>query len=435
MKHTRGEGALFFALFVAFIACADPAGRSVGPTASKDVLTEPTPAAASAERVALTRIARLVAVAMDNEPARQHLKRDMRAAPFHEHKLQLTSYLRSKDGRALLEGMAARTRGGESDVFGALAAIRPLEFYMPVVRHRESWTGKGDILVVSQLEESTPIVAFDERGREVQLDRKVAPEQPTLSILPVETRFDEPMAAAASRNVRDLGGSSIGTLERLVPNGSSLIACGDTCGGGGASPPPAIPPGLYLEFSRILDVKEPWFRGDPEIEVHIHGPTSLSAPTYGDDLSCSGEHAYDFRKVFDQNGEFWEGRVLLFSPDETVAYADKFKQGFHVLFWEDDNEPCKLKFDSNALVDLLKSTANAFSTVAIKVFPRASPLVMAGVFVGTLFSNSGAWLLTNDDFLGAAVDQASAGYSYPGNTHVIMDGTTLNGRATIVYRQ
>jgi hypothetical protein len=56
------------------------------------------------------------------------------------------------------------------------------------------------------------------------------------------------------------------------------------------------------------------------------------------------------------------------------------------------------------------------------------------VFFGTLFSNAGSWLLTNDDFLGVAVDQTSAGYNYPGNTHVLMDGTTLNGRATIVYR-
>ena len=37
-------------------------------------------------------------------------------------------------------------------------------------------------------------------------------------------------------------------------------------------------------------------------------------------------------------------------------------------------------------------------------------------------------------FVGAAVPQESAGYSYPGNTHVIMEGATLNGRATIVYR-
>jgi hypothetical protein len=436
MRHTHGDrGVLFFAMFAAFTACADPIGRSVGPTGSKDVLTEPTPAAASEERVALSKIARLVAVAMDNEPARQRLKRDMRAAPFHEHKLQLTDYLRSKDGRALLQGMAARTRGGESDVFAALAAIRPLEFYMPVVRHRESWTGKGDILVVSQLDEWAPIVAFDERGREVSLDRKVAPEQPTLSIVPVETRFDQPLAAAASRNVRDLGGNSIGTLERMVPKGPSLIACGETCGGGGGSASPPIPPGLYLEYSRILDFKEPWFRGEPELEVHIQGPNSPSAPTNGEDLSCSGEHAYDYRKVFNQDGAFWEGRVLLFSAEETAAFATKFNQGFHVLFWEDDNQPCILKLDSNSLIAVLQSTASAFSTVAIKVLPKASPLVMAAVFIGTFFSNAGSYLLTNDDFLGAAVDQASAGYAYPGNTHVIMDGTTLNGRATIVYRQ
>jgi hypothetical protein len=243
------------------------------------------------------------------------------------------------------------------------------------------------------------------------------------------------MTAAASRNARDQGGNAIGTLEPMVPKVSSLVLCGETCDGGGGGAPPPIPPGLYLEYSRILDAKEPWFRGDPEIEVHIQGPTTQAAPTYGEDLSCSGEHAYDFRKVFNQDGAFWEGRVMLFSADETVAFTNKFNQGFHVLFWEDDNVPCVLKLDSTALVDLLKSTANAFSTVAIKVIPGASVPVMVGVFLGTFFSNPGAWLLTNDDFLGAAVDQASAGYYYPGNTHVIMDGTTLNGRATIVYRQ
>jgi hypothetical protein len=58
--------------------------------------------------------------------------------------------------------------------------------------------------------------------------------------------------------------------------------------------------------------------------------------------------------------------------------------------------------------------------------------VIAAVFLGTLFENPAPWLLTNDDFLGAAVDQYSAGNKYPENTHVIMDGITLNGRANIV---
>jgi hypothetical protein len=387
------------------------------------------------ERVALTKIARLVAVAMDDEPARQRLKRDMRSAPFREHKLELAPYLRSKDGRGLLERMAAQTRGGEKEVFGTVAAIRPLEFYMPVEKHRESWTGQANVLVVSQLDESEPIVAFDQKGREIALDRKVAPAQPTLSIVPIETRFDQPMIPAASRNVRDQNGAAIGTLEPMALKGSSLISCGETCGGGGGGGSPPIPPGLYLEYSRILDMKEPWFRGDPEIEVHVQGPNILSAPTYADDLSCSGEHPYDSRKFFDQNTGFWEGqRVLLFSEEETVAFTNSYNQGFHILFWEDDNQQCMLKLDSNGLVDLLKSTANAFGTVAIKVIPGASWAIVATAFVGTLFSNLGAWLLTNVDFLGGAVAQASAGYAYPGNTHVIMDGTTLNGRATIVYR-
>jgi len=434
MKQTHGEGVLFLALFAALVSCADPASRTVGPNSKKDIAADPSSGAVGEERAALTRIARLVAQAMDNEPARQHLKRDMRAAPFKEHKLELASYLRSKDGRALLDAMVAKSGGGEADVFGHLAAIRPLEFYMPVAKHRESWTGKGDVLVVSQLDESEPIVAFDEKGQGVSLDKKVPPEQPTLSIVPVETRFDQPMTPAASRNVRDQGGNAIGTLEPLAIKGSNLYSCGDTCGGGGGGiPQPDLAPGLYLEFSRILDMKEPWTRGEPEIEVHIQGPETPVAPTYVGDQSCSGEHVYDSRKYFDQNTGFWDGHVMLFSEEETLAFLNKFNQGFHILFWEDDNQPCVLKLDTNALSELLKSTAGSAGTVALKVIPGVSWVIVATAFVGNLFANAGAWLLTNDDFIGAAVDLQSAGYNYPGNTHVIMNGTTLNGRATIIY--
>ena len=433
MKHTHGEGVLFVALLAALAACADPASRTVGLSVPNNARSEPTPSSGNEERAALSKIARLVAVAMDNEPARQHLKRDLRAAPFHEHKLELAPYLRSRDSKALLDRMVRLSGGDESELFRTLSAIRRLELYMPVTKHRESWTGNEDVLVVSQLDERDPIVAFDGSGSVITLDRNVAPTQPTLSIVPVETRFDQPPPFLGSKNVRDKDGAAIGTLEPIRFNSSNVMYCGD-CSSDITSGGSSVPPGLYLEFSRILDMKEPWFRGDPEIEVHIQGPTSVAIPTYGEDISCSGEHAYDPRKVFDQNGGFWQGRVMLFSGDETVAFTNKFNQGFHILFWEDDNVPCTLKLDTNVLAELLKSTATAFSTVAIKVLPGASLPVMAGVFLGTFFANAGAWLLTNDDFLGAAVDQASAGYYYPGNTHVIMNGTTFNGRATIVYR-
>jgi hypothetical protein len=433
MKHTNGEGVLFLALFTALAACADPVSRTVGVDVTSNVKSQPASLALSGERADLSKVARLVARALDNEPARQHLKGDMRKAPYREHKLELGPYLRSKDGKALLDRMVALNGGTDADLFRTLSAVRRLEFYMPVAGHREKWTGSADVLVVSQLDESEPIVTFDESGKEVALDRNVAPSQPTLAIIPVETRFDQPMPAASSRNARDAGGAAIGTLEAVKPRTSSLVACDYSCDGGGGVTSPTVAPGLYLEFSRILDFKEPWFRGDPELEVHIQGPTDLGAPRYGADLSCSGEHAYDFPKVFDQNNAFWEGRVLLFSGSQVTAYASKFTEGFHVMFWEDDNEPCILKLDSNALVDLVRSTAAALGTAAVKA-GSSIPLAI-GTFVATMFANPGGWLLTNDDFLGVAVDQASAGYNYPDNTHVIMDGTTLNGRATIVYRR
>jgi hypothetical protein len=435
MKHTHGEGVLFVALLMAFAACADPTSRTVGVSASKNILSPSGSPAPGEERAALTTIARLVAVSLDNEPARQHLKRDMRAAPFREHKLELGPYLRSKDGKALLSRMVAVNGGTESDLFTTLSTIRRLEFYMPVPGHREKWTGNADVIVASELNEGEPIVAFDNAGSEVSVDATVAPAQATLSIVPVETRFDQPMSQIASKNARDENGAAIGTLEPATPKSANLISCDPDCGGGGSVQSPPIPPGLYLEFSRILDMKEPWIRGDPEIEVHIQGPTTTAAPTYGEDLSCSGEHAYDYRKVFDQNGAFWEGRVLLYSPEEVTAYAAKFNAGFHVLFWEDDNQPCVLKLDTNVLLELLKATATAASTAAIKVTAGASVPVKIGLFLGTFFANAGSAFLTNDDYLGAAVDQVSAGYNYPGNTHVLMDGKTFNGRATIVYRQ
>src|SRR3954465_14866530 len=151
MKQRHGEGVLVFAWLASLAACTDPVSRTVAAPSPKDIVSE-SALPVTAERAASDRITRLVAMAMDNEPARQHLKRDMRAAPFREHKLELTSYLSSKDGRALLSRMTALNGGDEAAIFSALAAVRPLEFYMPVAKHRESWKGKEDVLVVSQLE-------------------------------------------------------------------------------------------------------------------------------------------------------------------------------------------------------------------------------------------------------------------------------------------
>lgn len=187
-----------------------------------------------------------------------------------------------------------------------------------------------------------------------------------------------------------------------------------------------------MEFSRIVDAKEPWFRGDPEIEVHIQGPTDQSNLKYGADLSCSGEHPVDARKYFDQDNAFWNGQVMLFSADEVAAYNSKFSEGFDVLVWEDDDTSCSIKTDSNSLVEMIQQTAKA-TTAATAVKVLAGPLwLRAATFVATMFSST-SWLLTSDDFLGVEVDQSQTGTYFTDATHVLMLGNTINGRARLVW--
>lgn len=425
----RGNPAWLWWFFMA-AACSEPAApnRSPGEAPADQRVTD-AGRSVDAERIALAAIGKVVAMSLGEKSARYQVKNALRAAPFKEHKLELGRFLRSENGRRLIAASAGGT--SPDGVLTLLQQVRPLEFYMPVRRHRENWVGDDEVLVAVQLEEDDPIRAFNARGEEIRLDPDTPPEQAVLSIVPVETSFDRPMPAN-SRNVGDRSGQSIGTLMPATLGASNYVAV-EGEGGGGSGGGTSIPPGLYLEFSRILDVHEPFTKGEPEIEVHIHGPTDQGQPKVGNDLSCSGAEAYDSRKAFDQNGGFWEGKVMLFSADEITRYNSQFNDGFHVLFWEDDDTSCLLKLDNEALLELLKSAAAAFSTVAVKGLPFPGAAAV-GVFLATLFSNPGEWLKTNDDFVGAAVQQEYAGYSYSGNSHVIMKGTSLNGRATIRTR-
>lgn len=362
MRFRKEVLSLFTIGVFGILGCAEPTGvTNAAVRHDLQVLNEGT-----AERQALTFVTRAVALALRDANLRNDIKNSMRGAPFKEHKLELGRYLTPTS----LNSVAAASGQTATQLATALQLVRPLEFYMPVATHRSKWTGGNDLLVVSQLDDRSQMVAFNLNGDLVSVSRDAPPSTPTLSIVPMETHFDKPLNMSEWTNEDDLDGKAIGTLIRRSELKPRMIVeeeeCGSGCGGGGSSQTP----GYYMTFSRIVDRGEPWTKGDPEIEIHFHGPTDAGNSQYGADLSCSGEHALP-EKTFDQNNAFWNGSVLLFTQSEEDAFAAQFPDGHHVIAWEDDDTACLIKTDQESLSQVLINAAAAAGGAALKRVEQA----------------------------------------------------------------
>jgi hypothetical protein len=266
----------------------------------------------------------------------------------------------------------------------------------------------------------------------------VPPSVPTLAIVPQETQFDKPLDAKKSFNVDDRNGSAIGTLascreiagpctraraiQAMKPSG--MVACNEDCGGGGGGG--GYAPGFYMTFSRIVDTHEPWWKGSPEVEVHVHAPVSAINSQYGADLSCSGEHALAER-YFDQDGGFWSGSVLIV-PQTLDNQVSQFSDGYHIIFWEDDSTPCQLKFNVDVVWNSIFATLAAAGTAALKSSKGGSLPLIAAAFLASAFQNKD-WLLGNDDIIGVLVPATS--YWDDGSNYTLMSGSSVNGRVRI----
>lgn len=423
------------------IACAPDAAvaPTARPTPRPGWTVSPGPGETD-EQTRLAGFARSLALALRDDAARLHLKNDLDGSHFREHKLLATRYLNAEAGGALRARLAAAAPGGDIEVDATLNSIRSIELYMPVPEHKIRWTGNRDLIVAAQLRQGAPIAGFRLDGTAVALSADSAPTTPTLVLVSTETDFEHPMtdaqvqAADAQLRARVRSPSAVdrAASTQAAPRVSAMVVPCDGCGGGGDVLPPSSPTGMYMEFSRLVDLGEPWTRGDPEIEVHIHGPTDAANSQFGEDLACAGEYGGAYR-AFDQNSGFWSGSVLLYTQAQAEAFNSKFHEGFNVLFWEDDDTACTIKTDKNMLRGALGATRDAFGTVAVALTPANAWYIVAGSFFGALY-NSADWLLTNDDYLGAAVENARAGQAYTDATHTILRGTEITGRTRLVWK-
>ena len=429
-------------------ACGEPPRLTAPATGPSATLVDAAGNSITAsETAAMREITRAAAMAMRDARLRQQVGREMRAGGVtRERKLELRSFAKGNAGGILLAKMSERSGISRDSLTRLIAAVRPLEFYMPSRAHRQRWRGE-DVLVASQLRESDPITAFDEQGNPVSLGN-TPPETPTFALVPVETNF----AAAPYEASRSTSAASThvatGTASRTLTTGCdpATMLCDGYYGGGdsggGSSPtiPSNAPSGLYLVYTNFYDVKEPWIRGDPEIEAHVVGPSAFDATTLIRDLHCSGQNEPGWYH-FDQNADQWYGAVLVYPQDAVVS--NNFVQQvpdhrqFTVAMYEDDYQSCVTHDDARRYLDAM-AWAAAWSYKTYGLLADCPDLACVVIVTGLYASDVAKWTwsvaTTNDDFLGLAVDRASTpGYDDTFASHALIDDTTINGGVKLVW--
>lgn len=385
------------------------------------------------------------------DPAiRNEMKAALAGSMAREHKLELASFLEGRGGTILA---ASAKAGGPhiADVQAAIAGLRQLEFYMPVASHRTAWNGGDNLIVAVALDKDAAPVGYTLDGRQIALDLTHPPAIPTLVATTIETDLIEQAASnrkgiayacavsstaslddAASSCERQAGALG-GNASRMVPTAPRKSLAGD---------PNAV--GLYMTFLRLLDAHENWYQGEPEIEVHVTGRRAGSSGVVA--YQCAGEHAADplglqpgVRSqsfVFDMNGNFWNGNVMLLNPAQVDSLQAQLPDGFNVSVWEDDDNhgACvvhpKNGFSWANAVAATHAVSNGVDAIRVRPGPDYGLLAASLNALYNVFTSEG------DEYGGLLVDKDSTSFrgTNPGTSHMIYDGTTLNGRATLVFK-
>jgi hypothetical protein len=368
-------------LCAAFLAaCGDePTAPNVAPGVSAATAAPAETSEQLREDALATDLARAMARALAEPSLRGTMKRAMREARNREHKLDLRSYLASKDAARLAKAVAEELELAPGGLASHLQSIPALELYVPVRAHRAAWRGGSELIVAAGLHEEHAPAGFAVGGAAVELDLAAAPAQPVLILTKVETDFNKALDESAWKNVDDAGGSAIGTMVRVAESTSgssdgssdgSAASLGDVspmmleedpcidnpyaieCAPSYPPTPtyPTRPPGIWIESIYVNDYEEPWYRGTAEITVLLTAPGMNGFS--GSVLSCSGQYALTqagqndaAMKYFDQSGHSWSRKPellegLLFGRTDIAQFSQLYQVniGLGIDMWEDDSD-------------------------------------------------------------------------------------------------
>lgn len=403
-------------VFLGGAGCSPETGAPVDATP----LVAPASTTVPPEQLRLERLARRMAIALGNPGLRQQLRTSLARSRYRENKLQLQQVLHLGDSQ-LLRDVARENGEAEAVIEDDLAAAGSLEIYLPVAEHRSSWSGTDDILVATSVRDGDVPVAFDVRGRRLELDRRAAPPTPVISLVPAELDFSTAVSPA------------ICTPETCPPSD----------GGGDV---PAAPHGIYLTQASIYDLKEDWLRGSPEVEAMFMGP--LTDTTRMALVACANE-SNSAPRFYNQDKTSWTGNVLIADSMQLERVRAAYPPGtpwslvrFTVAFWEDDTGRCQIVTSVSWKDKLLAAGLTVLGgTVVLSTdwtqpidteawpFIVQLPLGLLGL-IGTIGGD--------DDLIGNVVNRTVWNPLHPDDvvytTQVILDGATRNGNATIVWR-
>ncbi len=386
--------------FVALVfgaACSD----ANAPTASP---AEPAAAHAATPRAAREHLARVLAMALADSSTRAAIKHRLDASNAPEGKLQYQALLHS-DQSALITTLARAAATTPAELLSDLDAARGLELYLPVAAQRAAWHGDANYLVGTIGSDSETPVGFDAAGVRHALDPRTPPTTPVLALVPQETDF-----------------------TRGHPE--NVMSCVDMCGGGGGTGSGAgnsgssVVPGVYIVQSHFNDTYESWLKGNPEFEFHIYG---TGDSTESVQLTCTGEHAKG-AYTWDQNTLDWTGQALLISDADYNAYQARHPgQPIRIVAWEDDDEACVDHVDVGGVSALITAVDNFYKALTSgKATPWYARGLSAAKSVFSLVTAMHDIILTNDDFIGNAVDGSITGDA-PGSSNWVLKS---NGAVT-----
>jgi hypothetical protein len=322
------------ALLATLQACSagsDVAGPRHDPTPPADAASAPIPAADAAQRVA-----RGLAMAMDDPAVRAQLRVAMRDSRWTDHKLDLHTYAASRQGKTMVAAAAERLGISREALAAAIHRLPPMDLYLPFREHRVAWRGTPQVMVAASFAPDAPTLqAYRTDGSMTVLTLSNGNPSDALVILhPAEPR--------GTRAVRD-GDPPRETVEDPHGPGIALLPCNPepyavsatavceapdpgTGSGGGTT----ITPGIYV--TRFYSFRGDGWWGSVEMEFRSYGYSGV--PEYQNGFwfipySClKGKAARSFDKT-----RQYDNLQLLLTPGVTSVSGVPCVTASGYTFW------------------------------------------------------------------------------------------------------